>query len=221
MMMDVLDGVLHRNDVAVAAVIDAVDHAGKRGRFPRSGAAGDEHQTFLGIGQREHALRNAELHRVGQTEVDDADDRGQRAALPENIHAETAQIPYRKGEVVIDPALQVAAVSVGKLIDILNHRLDFRRLHDIVRQAFLMSFAFEGDRQAGNQEHVGCTHGNRFLHNLEYGHMDQNPPSQSWPMLSSSAQSFVCCHCRMSVFPFSFGQKPMLRLRSSCVRTVW
>ena len=154
MPVDVLDGVLHGDDVAVPAAVDAVDHAGKRRGLAGAGRAGDEHQTLLVVRQTQHALRDAELVRIGQAEMDHPDHRGQRSALPEDVDPEAAQLRHGEGEVVVDALVQIAAVPAAQLIDRVYQLADAVWLQEAVGHAQLSAAAFEGHGKAGHQEDI-------------------------------------------------------------------
>ena len=56
-----LDRVLDRHDVALALGVDDVDHAGERRRLARPGRAGDDHEPALEAREVGHDRRQAEL----------------------------------------------------------------------------------------------------------------------------------------------------------------
>ncbi len=88
--MHVLDRILHRDDVARALVVEAVDHAGKGRGLTGAGGARYEHHAALVADLVEHVLGNVHGHGVGQAEGDHADDGAEGPALAEDVHAEAA-----------------------------------------------------------------------------------------------------------------------------------
>ena len=56
-----LDGVLDRQDVAGTVVVDVVDHGREGGRLPRPGRAGHQYQPALGDGQLRHHWGQSQL----------------------------------------------------------------------------------------------------------------------------------------------------------------
>ena len=151
--VDVLDGVFHCNDVRVAVVVDAVDDARERGGFAGAGRAGDEDEAFLVLGEREDAFRDAEFDGVGQAEFDDPYNGGERAALAEYVHTESAEVADGKRKVVVISLLDVGLVAAAGLVDLVDQCLDGLGQHPLFA-ADLVALAFEGHGKAGDDEDV-------------------------------------------------------------------
>ena len=114
-LVEVLDGVLHRDDVQTRAPVDYVDHGGQRRGLPRAGRPGDEDQSARDVDQLVHDRRQADLlHRadaVGDQPRHDAD----RAFLQKQAHAEACVLA--EGQREVHPALFVEPLDVLVLGD--------------------------------------------------------------------------------------------------------
>ena len=91
-LMHELDGVFNRNDVLRRRAVNFIDDSRQRGRLPRAGGAGDEHETTFEVGQvfdrlaelqlldrnnffwndAEHSARAVLLHEIVRTITRDA-----------------------------------------------------------------------------------------------------------------------------------------------------
>ena len=154
--MHVLDGILERDDVAVALAVNAVDDAGQRRGLARAGGAGDEHEALGQVGELEHAFGDVELGGVGEAEGDDADDGGHGAALAEDVGAETADAGEREREILVKIIVtgEVLEVTTGNLVDGLDHGARVRRREYLPVHAHLATACLVGERKARHHEDV-------------------------------------------------------------------
>lgn len=82
-------------------MVEAIDHTGERGRFTCACRTGDQNEPLFELGARHDLNRDVILLRSRKRERNDADDRRERTALTENVHAETPEARYRERIVVI------------------------------------------------------------------------------------------------------------------------
>ncbi len=97
--MQIFDGVLDGDDMAGAGAVDVVDHCCQGGRFPRTGGAGDQHQTALLLADLLEHAGQLQLIEVLHLEGDDTEHHGNGAALPEYVDAKAAQPRHSIGQV--------------------------------------------------------------------------------------------------------------------------
>jgi hypothetical protein len=114
MVVVVFDRVLDGDDVPVAVLVDVIDHRGERGRFARTGRAGDEDEAartveeFLDlVGEADVAERE---HAVG----DLAEHEAVVALALEDAHAEAGLVLKGEAEVAATVKLHVLLVVVGR-----------------------------------------------------------------------------------------------------------
>ena len=102
--------------------------------------------------------------------MDHADHRCERTALPEHVHPEAPQLGDGERKVVVQPAVKIGTVAAGDLIDLLHQLADLSRLQKTIGKALLPAAAFEGDRQAGDEENIRRLEGNCLFQDLQYCH---------------------------------------------------
>ena len=98
-VVEVLDGVLDRHDVARARSRDVVEHGGDRGRLAAAGRTHDQDQSLTGLGhllQDGRQVQGLERWDVG---TDPAGDQADHAALAEDVDAEAVLPAHLVGEV--------------------------------------------------------------------------------------------------------------------------
>src|SRR4051794_26639544 len=99
MRVQELDRVLDREDVLVARLVDPVDQRGKRGRLPRTGRAGDEHEPARLRSELIEALRHAELLERADPGGDQTKGSPDARPLEVGVDAEAGEARDRIGEV--------------------------------------------------------------------------------------------------------------------------
>ncbi|MOA20624.1 hypothetical protein D3C78_1410780 [compost metagenome] len=118
-VVDELDRVFHRQDVAVFGLVEVVDHGRQRGGLARAGRPGHQHQTAGLEGQVAKDLGCVELFQR-QDLAGDGAEHGRRAALlVEGVDAKACQAFDLEREIdlqhlVVDLALDIAH-------DVVNH----------------------------------------------------------------------------------------------------
>lgn len=167
-----LDGVLQRDDVGAAGVVDRVDHAGERRRFAAPGRAGDEHESLLHLREGEHPVWDAEVVRVGQLKGDDADDRGERTALFVGADPKARHPLEREGEVVVASAFDDGDLPARERVGPLDEGLGVGGGEPSVVGAQELAVDLEGHRQPGNDEDVGSAAVHRVLKEMQDIHLD-------------------------------------------------
>ncbi len=120
-----LDRVLDRQDVLAPLGVDLVDHRRQRRRLAAAGRAGDEHQAARPLGERGDDLRQAELVEALDDLRDDAVDRGDGAALVEDVAAEAGDAADAEREVELERLLEPLLLRVGE--DAVGQRLGLGR----------------------------------------------------------------------------------------------
>ena len=100
-------------------------------------------------------MRNAQLFRIGNTELDHTDHGRYRTSLPEHIDAETAQIGNRERKVIVDRILEIDSVPARRLIDLVDQGHDVRGLHDTAFIAVLRSVNLVRHREACDDKNIG------------------------------------------------------------------
>ena len=103
-----LDRVLDRDDVLAARPVDVVEHRGERGRLPRAGRAGREHEAAVLLGEASNAGRQRELARSRDLLRDHPECERDRAALAEAVDAEAGQVAALVRDVEVAELAEVA-----------------------------------------------------------------------------------------------------------------
>ena len=112
-VMEVLDGILHGDDVVVHGVVDDVDEGGQRGGLTGAGGAGDQNQSALFFAHLHHGGGHAQLVGIGDPLVQHADGDGQIALLPEHVETVAAGAGNGVGEVHFTAARQDLPVGLA------------------------------------------------------------------------------------------------------------
>src|SRR5665213_4359640 len=97
--MHELDRILDRQDMALDALVDVVDHGGQRGRFAGAGLAGHQDQPVIGPAQRAHRFGQIELTERQRLRGYRPQHRPHAIELPHDIDAKAALAFERVGEV--------------------------------------------------------------------------------------------------------------------------
>ncbi len=118
-LMDKLNRVLHRDDVALMGRIPIVDHGGQRGGFTGACGADDQYQPAFGHRDVVDDGRKLKLLDGLNFRFDMAEDESDIASLSENIDAEPAQFLVVKGQIHLHlffefPALLASHQSQGQ-----------------------------------------------------------------------------------------------------------
>ena len=109
--MQELDRVLDRHHVRGARPVDVVDHRGERRALAAAGRAGDQHQAALFPGDPLEHRREAELLDRADLHRNHAQHQPDRAALLEDVAAETAEPGDAVGEVDFLRFLELLALG--------------------------------------------------------------------------------------------------------------
>ena len=113
-VVQVLDGILDRQNVAAALGVDLVDHGGERGGLAAAGRAGHEHQPARALGQLFEHGRQPQLVEAADAIRDDAVDAGHRASLVEHVAPEASQSANSEGDVQLLRFLEPLLLRVGQ-----------------------------------------------------------------------------------------------------------
>ena len=158
MAVDILDGVLHGHDVALALVVEAIDDAGQGRGLAGTGGTGDEYETLLEPRKDEDLLGDVEVVGVWQAEGDDADNGTGRAPLAEDVGAETSQARNREREVVVVLVVfrEVGELAIGENVDLLHQIVGVGRHQALRVGAILLATLLIGQLEASDDEDVRC-----------------------------------------------------------------
>ena len=111
-LIDVLDGVLNRDDVVAARLIDVVDHGGQRGGFAAARGAGDQDQAARLVGQLCQNGRHGQLFQGRDGVVQQAQCGRSPALLVKDVHTAAGTVGRDKRKVCVD-ALRCDGLAVG------------------------------------------------------------------------------------------------------------
>ena len=106
--MQDLDRVLDRNDVLLPRAVDVPEHRCERRRLAATRGARDEHEAAMLLGQLLDTRREAEAAEVRDLGRDDAEGKGDVAALAEGVDAEPRQVGQLVGGVHLARLLEEA-----------------------------------------------------------------------------------------------------------------
>ena len=167
-LVHVLDGVFHRDDVAGTFMVQAVDDACQRRGLAGARRAGDQHEPLLELGQAQHLVGDVEFRRIGQAEGDDADDRSVRTALTEDVRAEAPDAGQGEREVVVVIAVLHEGVHVAArcLVDGSDEGLGVGRLERCRIQSNLAAAHAVRQRKSCDNEDVGCLRVHHLLQEM-------------------------------------------------------
>ena len=112
--VEVLDGVLDGENVAGAALVDMVDHAGQSGGLARARLPGHEDEPAVPGGQVQDNLRQAQVLNRRDLRWDGPQGRGDRAALHVDVDAEAPEPLDAVREIELMGALEPLHVAVGE-----------------------------------------------------------------------------------------------------------
>ena len=90
MVVHILHRVFDGDDMAVAVLVAVPEHAGQRGRLPRTGTADHDHQAALGHHDVLEHRRHAQLVEIGYLGRDGAQHHADALLLHEHIDTKTA-----------------------------------------------------------------------------------------------------------------------------------
>ncbi len=167
--VDVLDGILDRDDVHAPAGVDHVDHGSQRGRFSGAGRTGHQHQTVAGFGELGEDGRDTEVFQRADAQRDQPVDHGHGAALHIDAGPDASHVGHGIGEVHLVVPLELldlaaAHLGVGELPGLFV-------IHDGVVQRLNTSMDPHGGSLAGADEEVrGLEIGRRAYHGIEVSH---------------------------------------------------
>ena len=102
-LIDILDGVLDRDDVVAAGLIDMVDHRGQRGGLAAAGGAGDKDQTARLVRQLCQHGRHRQLCQRGDGIVEQAQRGRSPPLLEKDIYAAAGAVRCDQRKIGIDP----------------------------------------------------------------------------------------------------------------------
>lgn len=134
-LIDVLDGVLNRDDVVAARLIDVVDHGGQRGGFAAARGACDQDQAARLVGQLCQNGRHGQLLQGRDRVVQQAQCGRGPALLVKDVHTAAGPVGRDKRKVCVD-ALRCDGLAVGLVHQAQNQRarLCRRKLDRCLRQ---------------------------------------------------------------------------------------
>ena len=102
-LIDILDGILDRDDVVAAGLVDMVDHRGQRGGLAAAGGAGDKDQTARLIRQLCQHGRHRQLCQRGDGIVEQAQRGRSPPLLEKDIYAAAGAVRCDQRKIGIDP----------------------------------------------------------------------------------------------------------------------
>lgn len=102
-LIDILDGVLDRDDVVAAGLVDMVDHRGQRGGLAAAGGAGDKDQTARLVRQLCQHGRHRQLCQRGDGIVEQAQRGRSPPLLEKDIYAAAGAVRCDQRKIGIDP----------------------------------------------------------------------------------------------------------------------
>ncbi len=105
-VMQELDRILDRDDVAAARGVDVADHRRERRRLARPGSAGAEDEAARLLGEQLDSLREVEVGEVRHATGDHAEGEGDGAALAERVDAQARQPGSGMGDVELAGLLE-------------------------------------------------------------------------------------------------------------------
>ena len=158
--VQVLDGVLHGDDMALPGTVDLVDDAGLGGGFAAARLAGDQDHAGALLRQSHHPLRDAHASPIRDAEGHHPDHRRHGAPLAVGVHPEAGQAGDRQGEIIIPYRHTLVHGAVGHAVQLPDQGLGIVRHQAVVLEGYDPAFLLYGYRAAGNNKQVRCV----FLH---------------------------------------------------------
>ncbi len=107
-----LDGVLDRDHVLFALVVDLVEHGGERRRFAGTGRAGHQHESARFVAQVLHDGRKPQCVETLDLPWNGAEYRCHGAALVKDVSAETRQALQAERKVELEVLFQAVLLHV-------------------------------------------------------------------------------------------------------------
>jgi hypothetical protein len=112
--VDELDGIFHRDDMALPLLVDLVDDRGERSGLARAGRPGHQDQTPGFLCQLGENRREAQVLEGPHIEGNHADNHGHTAALLEHVAAESGQVLNAEREVQLVFGLESLLLVFGE-----------------------------------------------------------------------------------------------------------
>src|SRR5581483_2523339 len=128
--VDELDRVLQGDDVLLLGRVHEVDHGRQRGRLPRAGRPGDQHQPVLAEGQALDDVGEPELLERSDLGGDDPEDGPLAVPLVEHVDAEPGHVGDLDREVEVPVLLEQAPLVVVE--DVVDHPVHLVPAQDAV-----------------------------------------------------------------------------------------
>ena len=125
MLVDELDRIFYRDDMAFSLAVDLVDHRGESGRFSGAGWPGDENQSAGLLRHLGDRTRKSELIEGFDRERNLPDDHRHAAALLEHVAAEASETLNSEREIELVFQLEALLLHFGE------HRI--RQLQRVLR----------------------------------------------------------------------------------------
>ena len=161
--VQVLDGVLQRDDVGLPGAVDAVDDTGLGGGLAAAGSAGDQHHAMGQVRQVHDLFRDAQGPVIRDVKGHQPHHRRKRPPLAVGIHPEPGQARDRKGKVIVSGGPVGVHGAVRHIIQPHDEALRFRREHLFPADGPQVPLHFFADRPAGHDKQVGGLLRHRLL----------------------------------------------------------
>ena len=161
--VDVLDGVLQRNDVGVSGVVDAVQQGRQRGGLTGARLARDQHDAAAVGGEIRHHRRQGQLVQRGDMVGQQTDGGGDAALLAEQIDAGASPVGERAGHVQLADVRHGLVFRTGQLT---GQHLAVGGGEHLAGEVGNVSVYTALRRKAADDMNVGGPHGARLLNEL-------------------------------------------------------
>lgn len=161
--VDVLDGVLQRDDVGVSGVVDAVQQGRQRGGLAGARLARDQHDAAAVGGEIRHHRRQGQLVQRGDMVGQQTDGGGDAALLAEQIDAGASPVGERAGHVQLADVRHGLVFRTGQLT---GQHLAVGGGEHLAGEVGNVSVYTALRRKAADDMNVGGPHGARLLNEL-------------------------------------------------------
>src|SRR5215813_4249240 len=154
-LVDELDRVLDREDVALEVFVEIIDHSSERRRFARARRTGDEDQSLFLVAELLKNRRHPEL--LERQDLGRNRTKYGAFALPlhENVDAEARDVAKLEREVDLERRLE--GLPQGVVHEVVDHRVDLFLGQRFVFELLQVAVNAEHRRLAGTQVAVRGT----------------------------------------------------------------
>ena len=161
--MEVFDGILQGDDVAIPGAVDLVDDAGLGSGLAAAGGASEQDHAVGDIGQVHDLLGDVDLLPLGNVKGDYPHHSCQGVPLPVGIDTEPGQAGDGEGKIVITGGKVTIHGPLGQGIDLPDQPLSLGGIESFILHRLEMSLDLLADRTAGHDKKIRCAVSHRVF----------------------------------------------------------